>query len=193
VSRVLALVIGALVLALAVTACGGGDDKPGSGGGGGGKALTLDWDLSGSHTMDDVHWPAGDRDIDAVNLRPIASLRFTFPGGHVFRETGKDVLRVGPFRKGRTVEEITLVSHPETVDGAYALSTRWARELGIPTKPLERWHDAGGTARNVVAYDTHNTRLGDGGPVPSLKLIASFDDAKPVSVTLSFFWPRAGD
>ena len=186
-SRGLGIAICGLALALALAACGGGDDPEA------GKPMTLDWNLTDSHTMDDVHWPAEQRDLDAVDLRPIASVRFRFPGGHTFTAGGEDVLRVGPFRKGRIVEEIGVMSHPETVDGAYALATRWAREFGIPTEPLERWHAAGGKARNVVAYDTHEKRLGEGGPLPSIKLIASFDDAKPVSVNLSFFWPHAAD
>lgn len=191
-SRVLALVIGGLLLALGVAACGSGGDDAG-GGAGDAKALALDWNLAGGHTMDDVHWPAEHHDLTAVDLRPIASVHFAFPGGREFTATGKDVLRVSPFRKGRVVSEINVMSHPETVDGAYALATRWAREFGIPTKPLERWHAAGGKARNVVAYDTHQQRLGKDGPLPSLKLLSSFEDAKPVSVELSFFWPRAGD
>jgi hypothetical protein len=63
----------------------------------------------------------------------------------------------------------------------------------MPTEPLKRWHAAGGKQLNVGTYDRDRTPLGKGGPLTDIKLIASFDDAKPVSVTLSFFWPRAAD
>jgi hypothetical protein len=191
VSRAPVIAIAGLALLLAVASCGGGGDDHG-GGGAAGKPMTLDWDFTDSHTLDDVDWPADERDLDAVDLRPIASLRFRFPGGREFTAGGDDVLRVNPARDGRTIEEVLVVSHPQTVDDAYRLSTRWARDVDIPTRALERWHAAGGTGRNVSAYDTRNTRLGGGrGPVPDIKLISSFDDRKPISVTLTFFWPRA--
>ena len=56
----------------------------------GGDPTRIDWDLSRSHTMDDVHWPRSEPVIDKADLRPVRSLRIRFPDGRRLTETVAD-------------------------------------------------------------------------------------------------------
>src|SRR4051794_24854164 len=103
--------VAALCAALLLVGCGGGDDD------GGGNAVKADWDLSSSHTMQDVDW--SDPGIDALDVRPIESVRLRFPDGSVFEATS-GITRIGLFRNGDQLDEVRLLADPMTVDDAYA-------------------------------------------------------------------------
>ncbi len=147
-------------------------------------AMKLDWDLSQSHTMRDVDWP--DPSIDATELRPIASVRIRFSGGRELHETGA-IRRVAIDRESERVSDVSLFSKPATVDDAYSLALRWCKEWRLPTKTIDDWHAAGGKTFNMEAYDP-KAKLGPNDPSVSVTVLYSFEDDRPVIMSLSFFW-----
>jgi|GEM_PF-6111619 len=170
--RALAAVAAGLLL---VAGCGSDDGTP----------MKIDWDLSKSHTMQDVDWP--DPSISSIEPRPLDSVRIRFSGGRELHETS-GMKKLALDRVGETVTELGLHSANLTADDAYELALRWARQWDLPTEKLEAWHAAGAKRYNIVAYDP-KAKPAAGDPNVSLKVLYSFDDDRPVSIALNFFWP----
>jgi hypothetical protein len=164
------------VMALVAAGCGG-DRK---------TAMKLDWDLSSSHTLGDVDWP--DASLSAHEWTPIDSVRIRFSGGRTLNEKGV-VRRVGGEREGDVVSAVLLYSHPLTAGDAYRLALRWCREWHLPPAAIDEWHDAGAKTFLATAYNPRE-KLGPNHPEPSVKILSSFLDDKPVVVSLRFGWIR---
>ena len=181
-----------LLVALAVLLSGCGGDEP--------KAIV--WDLSDSHTSRDVDWPRPD--LDAVLIEPIESVRIRLPGGEVF-EAGDEVQDIGMSRGvggdvGRQVRIMNIDSHPRDTDEAHALGVRWARQLGVPTGPLDEWYEQRRADRERGEEDAASTALavdsslnlgGPNGPQPAVRILYSFEDDRPSIVSLELGWPAA--
>lgn len=146
--------------------------------------------------MADVSWP--DPDLDSTEITPVKSLHVTFPSGFVLDE--KDgVRRVGLDRQGDQVVNLLVYGEPVSSDDAYARARELARELKLPEAPLEEWHReilAGGQRRTQAesagATLTSGLRplAGPGSPYPSVKVLQSFNDARPSVVSVRFSWDR---
>jgi len=172
----------AVAVVLLLAGCGSDEGTP----------MKLDWELSKSHTMQDVDWP--DASTNAIELRPIASVRIGISGGRELHETG-GIRRVAVDRHGERISDVALYSEPATVGDAYELALRWCREWKLPTTTIDDWHAAGGKTFNMEAYDP-KAKLGPNDPSVSIKVLYSFDDDRPVIMSLSFFWgaeTAAGD
>jgi hypothetical protein len=168
----------ALCAALLVAGCGDDD--------GGGSPVKADWDLSSSHTMQDVQWR--DPGIDALNLLPIESVHLRFPDDNTFTASS-GITRIGLTRNGEQLEEVRLFADPMTVDDAYALAQKWAKEYDLPLAPLQKWHAEGGSVEfRVLSVGPPGQTVGTGGPEPSLEIIDSAVDDKPAQVVLNFGW-----
>jgi hypothetical protein len=175
-----------LVLAVALTAgC--------SSGGGGGDEM-IDWDLSDSHTTADVDWPKPGQ--SAVQVEPVDSVRIRLPAGRAF-EASDGVRAVGLERKGDEVTTVQLDSEPQSTDDAYQLALRWAKEWDLPRRPLDDWYRDRRAGRERGQEDLTSTalatagpdeRIGESGPVPSIRILHSFMDDRPSLVSLRFFW-----
>jgi hypothetical protein len=152
----------------------------------GGDPRRIDWDLSRSHTMDDVHWPRSEPVIDKADLRPVRSLRIRFPDGRRLTESA-GINHVELFRDARQVTEIAIHSQPMTLRAAYRLALRWSREWGLATTEIERWRASGGREFNLGAYDP-KADLDPARPSPSVEILHSFEDDPPNVVALSFYW-----
>lgn len=181
------------VIALALAGCGGG----GSGGAGSSQAK-IDWNLAQRHDVAAVHWPAGTRDLDATELKPVDSVRIALPGGRSFEAAG-NVAAVFLHREGERVDEITIDSVPMSTDDAYKLASKWAREWNLDTRRLDEWHaervaqrKRGKEDKSSTAEAANNKEFvgGQDDPNPSVEVQYSFRDDKPSIVALDFFWPR---
>jgi hypothetical protein len=151
-----------------------------------GPPMTLDWDLSASHTIDDVAWP--DASLTAHEWRP-ASVRIRFSGNRMVDEDGT-IRRLAGVREGNGVTDIRLYSHPLTAEDAYRLASRWCREWSLPADAIDRWHDEGDKTFLATAYNPKE-KLGPNRPEPSVRILSSYLDDKPVVVSLQFAWVRA--
>jgi hypothetical protein len=166
-------------LLLALTGCGGSESAEGD------EAM-IDWDLSQSHTMDDVEWPKPD--LSAVEISPVEQVRIELPGGRSFESDGDTVHDITLDRRERTVRNLLIDSHPRSEEGAHALAVRWAEEWGLSREPLDRWRD-GATKTPAITSGRPVDRIGDGGPVPAVEIRKSFQDDNPALVSLQFYWP----
>jgi len=168
---------GVVALGLLLAGCGADSGEP----------MKIDWDLSRSHTMQDVAWP--DPSTDSIELGPIASARIRFSDDREVDETSA-IRRVAVDREGQRIAELAIYTTPATVADAYRLALRWCRQWALPTTTIDEWHAAGGGHFNVTAYNPEQ-KLGPNHPEPSVKVLSSFDDDRPVVMSLQFFWGAA--
>ena len=158
------------------------------------EASVIDWDLSRSHTVEDVGWPT---ETSAASIEPVDSVRIRLPGGRVV-QAGDEVHDVTMDRSGDLVSSIKVDFDPLGTEDAYRVAMSLVEEWGLPREPIEEWHDARAAGRASGSEDLTSTalstaesgaRTGPGGPVPSLQLRYSFVDERPTIVSLQFFWP----
>ena len=168
----------AMCCAMLAAVPGCGDDDTGSDGGG----MTIDWNLSASHTIEDVNWPRDD--LSAVVLDPVDRVSIRLPEGRRFAGDGELVHDVSLERRGRTVQTVQIDSYPKPDDDAYRLAVRWAEEWGLPTEPLTAWRDGGDST--VQTSVTESGRIGPKGPVPTVQIRPAEDGGR---ASLQFYWP----
>jgi hypothetical protein len=166
-----------LCCAILAAVAGCGDDDSSSS-----EGMTIDWDLSTSHTIEDVRWPRDD--LSAVVLDPVKRVSIRLPEGRRFTGDGGLVHDVSLERNGRTVQTVQIDSHPRPDEDAYQLAARWAQEWGLPTEPLAAWREGGDAT--VQSSVTESGRIGREGPIPTVQIRAAEDGGR---VSLQFFWP----
>jgi hypothetical protein len=169
----------AACLLLALTGCGGSDTAEGD------EAM-IDWDLSQSHTMDDVDWPKPD--LSAVEISPVEQVRIELPEGRSFESDGDTVHDITLDRRGRTVRNVQIDSHPRSAADAHELAVQWAEEWDLSREPLDRWRD-GATKTPAITSGRPVESIGDDGPIPIVEIRNSFQDENPALVSLQFYWP----
>jgi hypothetical protein len=167
-------------LFLALTGCGGSESAEGD------EAM-IDWDLSRSHTVDDVDWPKPD--LSAVEISPVEQVRIDLPDGRSFESDGETVHDITLDRRGRTVRNVQIDSHPRSAADAHELAVRWAEEWDLSRVPLDRWRD-GAAKTPAITSGRPVERIGDDGPVPVVEIRNSFEDERPALVSLQFYWPE---
>ena len=167
-------------LLLALTGCGGSESAEGD------EAM-IDWDLSQSHTMDDVDWPKPD--LSAVEISPVEQVRIALPEERAFESDGDVVHDITLDRRDRTVRNVQIDSYPRSEEDAHALAVRWADEWGLSREPLDRWRD-GAAKTPAITSGRPAERIGEDGPVPVVEIRNSFQDDNPALVSLQFYWPE---
>jgi hypothetical protein len=166
-------------LLLALAGCGGSESAEGD-------DAMIDWDLSRSHTMDDVDWPKPD--LSAVEISPVEQVRIGLPDGRSFESDGETVHDITLDRRGNTVRNVQIDSHPRGEEDAHALAVRWAEEWDLSSVPLDRWRD-GAAKTPAITSGRPGERIGTEGPVPAVEIRNSFEDERPALVSLQFYWP----
>jgi len=160
-------------------------------------AVNIDWDVSRSRTMDDVHWLAKYRDLSSIEIGPpVGAVHIRFPGGQAF--TAADgIERIGLDREGNSVSDVAIFSGSHTTEEAYRLAITWISAFKLPRKPIDEWYaQQHGPVQHRTAtpltYTPAGQTVGPHGPEPSLKLLDDYSgDARPLVVSLDFFWvPR---
>jgi hypothetical protein len=175
----LASVLAACLL-IALTGCGDSGAASDDG------AEMIDWDLSSSHTVEDVDWPKPE--LSAVEISPVGAVRIELPEGRTFAAEEGVVHDVTLDRRERLVRNVQIDSHPRSEADAHELAVRWADEWGLSRDPLDRWRD-GETTTPVISSARREERIGESGPVPAVEIRNSFVDERPALVSLSFYWP----
>jgi hypothetical protein len=135
-------------------ACGGAESESSEG-------TMIDWDLTRSHTIEDVDWPKPD--LTAVELSPVSSVSVRLPEGKRFSGDGELVHDVTMDRRDQLVRNIQIDSHPRTREDAHELAVEWAGEWGLSREPLDRWRD-GQTKTPVMTTAREDERIGAEGP-----------------------------
>jgi hypothetical protein len=174
-------VLAALVAACALPACGGDD------------AVTVDWDLRESHTIDDVAWPEGRRDRSEAQLEPDGDVRVRLAGG-TFSAAGGEIARVNLARRddARDVRLILLTTTPRTTEEAAALAKRWAAAWDLPAEPVDAWARKAAQDPKATGFTGSRGRPAPGGVLPEVQLRYSFDEERPTVVGMQFLWPEPG-
>jgi hypothetical protein len=166
-------------LMLTLTGCGGSESASGD-------EAVIDWDLSTSHTVDDVDWPKPE--LSAVEISPVEEVRIELPEGKSFAAGGDVVHDITLDRRERIVRNVQIDSHPRSAEDAHELAVRWAEEWGLPREPLDRWRD-GDAKTPAITSARRGERIGDEGPLPAVEIRNSFEDDRPALVSLQFYWP----
>lgn len=195
-------VIGAMMLLLSCTPgdgnSGGDDDsadKPD--GAGSAPAHTVDWDLSASHRVGDVDWPASRADRDLFTLQHGVDARLRLPQGTVLEERFED-LQVVRRDDTEVLRVIEAVWPKRTLDDAHALAQRVGDQFDLDLAGYQAWHrdqqQRLAEGRTLIAETNANgPPLAPGGPVPSIRPLYSFDDDAPVSLLIQLYWPPPDD
>jgi hypothetical protein len=153
----------------------------------GGK--TIDWDLSSSHTSEDVGWPE-DRDAATqVAFEDVESVNLTFPGGLTL-EADDEVLRVWAERVGDEIVLVQVDFEIQTPEDALERAKDLAEEWDVDTEPLDEWFDQI-PELDAGAEVSHNAlALGEetAGVKPQIEILYSFNDERPSVVTAVMNW-----
>lgn len=146
------------------------------------------WDLSRSHRIQDVGWPAETsknfhRDIYVRQGDILMTLKL--PGGKVFKERIRAVYCYR--REGENVSSITLQTHNKTVDEAYQDAKRLIAYWGLHEKDLDEWYRKRKMGVREIS-DTFDSIRNDIDPPLALEILHSFNDEKPwfISFDVSF-------
>jgi len=159
----------------------------------------LDWDLTESHTPADIGW---DRRLSADRIESVASIRIAFADGNVFEATS-GISSVYRFSPEDVVDEIYIHFDDGTAEDVYARARALIDEWGlINDDAIERWYGEAAGTTGVAASEVtvsqvfadrvgtiEETRIGTGGPLPSLEILYSYDDDKPFLVAFGLYWP----
>jgi hypothetical protein len=173
--------VSALVACALLAPVGCDDSEPASG-----DDTVIDWNLSRSHTVDDVDWPKPE--LSAVEISPVGSVRIELPEGRSFTSDGDVVHDITLDRRDRVVRGVQIDSHPRSDEDAHELAVRWATEWDLSREPLDRWRN--GDAKTPVITSSRRTeRIGEDGPLPTVEIRKSFVDERPALVSLQFYWP----
>lgn len=172
----------ALVVLTSTLACGGG----------GGDPVTIDWDLSASHTKQDIG-EEPDPDTNHYGIRSVESIRVALPGDRVF-EAG-DVQDIRIDAPDDEVETISVVLNPRTAEEAHERAVALAEKWDLSRDNLDDWlaEIRSGREEGGREADVGSALAVDGGidPVPfapSVEIRYSFDDDKPWVVSFEMFW-----
>ncbi|MGH9022083.1 MAG: hypothetical protein ACRDV9_03140 [Acidimicrobiia bacterium] len=175
-------VLGGLALALTLSlSCGGGGDP-----------VTIDWDLSESHTKADIG-EEPDPKTKSYGLRSVESLRVALPGDRVF--AADDVQDIRIVAGEENLETIFVVLDPRTAEEAHERATAIAEKWDLSRRNLDRWREDVQAARasGEREADVGGALATDGvvEPVPfspSVEIQYSFDDEKPWVVAFHMYW-----
>jgi hypothetical protein len=174
------------VIAMVAAACGAiSSDRP---------TETLSWDLSRGHTTEDVRWPG---EGNAFELGPGVQVSLTLPGGRTFAGSVDKVLAR---REGDTIRNLDLFFPAMSTDEAYDLAKQLGARWDVNLRNIDAWYERRVAQRDGGREDVSDTAFtgspdsaplgGEGGPVPAIEMLNSFDGERPVVVNLSFLWPR---
>lgn len=173
----------ALVLLVSFPACGGGGDP-----------VTLNWDLSASHTKEDIG-EEPDPETNHYGIRSVESIRVALPGDRIFEADDVQDIRISA--EGDDVEEIGVVLHPRTAEDAHARAVALAGQWDLRREGLDEWLQQ---VRSVREQDEDQDEASVGQALatdkvpgvaafaPSVEIRYSFDDEKPWVVAFNMYW-----
>lgn len=146
--------------------------------------MVLDWDLSRSHRISDIDWPA-DQASPQRFWKGDVQLTLKLPGGRVLRT---DLADMRAERKDDQIYVLSLRSHPQTLEQAYAEAEKRIAELELPRRDLDQWR------RDVESGDFRKDRVfasrrNDLVPALSLEIRHSYNPERPWYLAWEIAWP----
>ena len=155
------------------------------------EAKTVDWDLSSSHTMEDVGWPEDRLASRQIAVEPIESLNVTFPGGLSY-QGADDVKRVWLVREGNIVYLVQIDFEPQTLDDAYERAKQLSAEWDLDTDELTHWDDREAASPDDEPLEesgvAEGKKISSANAHPYVEISYSFDDERPALVSLAMVW-----
>lgn len=166
-----------LLLALWTGACNSMSETKGP------PPTVLEWDLSNSHNIKDVNWPADQRS-DYHTFQGDIHLTLKLSEGRIFRER----LRYIHCRRiGNTLRSLRLHTPGKTLNDVYVDARRLIEYWKLEPRNLDEWHTRI-QAKEVAEDRTFQSFRNDLNPAIGLKINHSFDDAQPWYVLFSVSW-----
>jgi hypothetical protein len=145
------------------------------------KVIILDFTKSHSVSqipLPDLNWPGDFEGWDDgyVDLHLPGSI--SYEGNVSF---------LGFRRQGGSVTSVYLNLDDGAVDRVFAKALELAKSWNLPTEPLEKWHSKvnqyGLRFQDLPVSERHDVE-----PAIGLEIRYSFDDARPVFISLDFVW-----
>ncbi|MGH9022801.1 MAG: hypothetical protein ACRDV9_06845 [Acidimicrobiia bacterium] len=154
--------------------------------------MTIEWDLSSSHTRRDI---GSDQSVDSNHdqMNAVASARITLPDGKVFEADDVQDIRID--FEGDDVETIEVVLNPRRAEEAHRRASALAEQWDLSRRGLDEWLEMIRTARSAGEReaDVGQALATDSSDVngifhPSVEIRSSFDDDKPSVVAFVMYW-----
>jgi hypothetical protein len=146
--------------------------------------LVLDWDLSRTHRIADLEWPA-DLASNHRFWQGDIQLTLKLPGDRVFKSELAD-LRAE--RRGDEIYVLQLRGHPQTLDQTLAEVEQRLKQFDLPRRDLDQW------VADVRSGDfrkdrTFASRRNDLTPAVSLEVRHSYNPERPWYLSWEIAWP----
>jgi hypothetical protein len=141
---------------------------------------TYSFDLSRSHTIKDVNWPAGHR--SELLVYDDCDIRLKVTPDQVFSARLHQVVIT---RSGEVIQEISMKFADMTAEAAYVQARELAVAWNLDDRRLDVWRANARTADGEVFETIRNDVL----PRISLSIRHSFDESRPWFVMFKFAWP----
>jgi hypothetical protein len=153
---------------------------------------TLAWDLSHDHTIGQVGWPD---EHTAFAIHEVIRATVELPAGKTFEG---EVTGLMCRRDDNTVIGLEFFFARATTEEAHERMSLLGTEWNIDTHRMDAWFSRRMAQRALGKEDYTDTTFtnvldtapigGPGGPIPSLAVIYSFEESRPIIVSLSFTW-----
>jgi hypothetical protein len=145
--------------------------------------MELTWDLSRSHRVEDVDWPA-DRAGTQRFLEGDLALTLKLPG----RTLRTELADVRVERKDGEVAVLQLREHARTLDEVYAEIQKRIKELDLPRRDLDQWYQDAKSG-DFRKDRTFAARRNDLVPALSLEIRHSYQPERPWYLSWEIAWP----
>jgi hypothetical protein len=149
--------------------------------------MELQWDLSRSHRVEDVDWPA-DRAGTQRFLEGDIRLTLKLPG----RTLRAELADVRVERQGGEVTVLQLRGHPQTLDEVHAEVQKRMKEHDLPRRDLDQWYQDAKSG-DFRKDRTFATRRNDLVPALSLEVRHSYQEDRPWYLSWEVAWPTLAE
>lgn len=193
--RAIGLALIACLLVPAASACSDHDKTDGKSGNtgnvptntGGPVKATVHWDLRDGHSTKQVKW----RGQSSFEVGGGVQVKLELPG-RTFQDR---VDRFGAGKQSDQISDISMYYPGASVSAAYTRARKLAQEWNLDARQLDAWYanqkshpSRPADLPQVLANSSGLKPTGPGGPIPSVEILYSFDQANPAMVKIEFFW-----
>jgi hypothetical protein len=146
--------------------------------------IVLEWDLSRSHRITDVDWPADLASNDRF-WRGDIQLTVKLPGDRVLKTELADARAE---RRGDELYVLELRGHPQTLDQVVAEVEQRLKQFDLPRRELDQW------VADIRSGDfrkdrTFASRRNDLTPALSLEVRHAYHPERPWYLSWEIAWP----
>ena len=143
----------------------------------------LEWDLSRTHRIADIDWPA-ELARPQRFLEGEITLTLKLPEGRVLKLELADIRAE---RKDDQLSALVLRGHGQPLDKAVVAAEKWMDQLALPRQDLDQWSEdaRSGDFRKSRVFASRNDLL----PALSLEIKHSYDPERPWYLAWEIAWP----